>query len=459
MSQAFKPYAYQAYSIRRMIDDPVIGLWQEMGLGKTVCTLTAINDLKYNRFAISKALVIAPKKVAESTWAQEAAKWDHTKHLRVVSILGSATARKRAVWAPGDVYLVNRENVPWLVDYVGDRWPWDMVVIDEATSFKSPSAKRFTALKRVRPMISRMVELTGTPSPQGLMDLWAQIYLLDQGDRLGKFVTHYRERYFDHNPWAHSYEPKDGAEDAIRGKISDICVTMRAQDYLDLPPMITEDIPVVLDDKAHEAYKRMERDMILQVPAGDIVATTAAALSNKLQQLCNGAVYDEDGQVQEIHNCKLEALDELLETLQGQRVLIFYSFRHDASRIQEHLAKHHSQARVRVLDKPQDVDDWNAGKIDVLLAHPASAGYGLNLQGGGNHVIWFGLNWSLELYQQANKRLHRQGQKKPVFIHHLLVKGGRDEDIAAALQDKAATQDSLIDSLKARINRVREEGA
>jgi len=455
MSQIFKPYAYQAYSIRRMIEDPILGLWQEMGLGKTVCALTAINDLKFNRFEVARALVIAPKKVAESTWAQEAAKWEHTKHLRVVPIMGGADKRKRAVWSPGDIYLISRDNVPWLVDYVGDRWRWDMVVVDEATSFKNPSAKRFLALKRIRPRVQRVVELTGTPSPQGLLDLWAQIYLLDQGERLGKYITHYRERYFEHNPWAHTYAPKSGAETAIRDAISDICVTMRAKDYLDLPPVVVEDIPVALDDKAKAAYQQMERDLILQTPEGDITATTAAALSNKLQQLCNGAVYAEGGEVVEVHDCKLDALDELLEALAGQSVLIFYSFRHDASRIRERLAKR--KLRIRALDRPEDVEDWNAGKLDVLLAHPASAGYGLNLQAGGNHVIWFGLNWSLELYQQANKRLHRQGQDKPVFIHHLLVQGGRDEDIAAALHDKATTQDSLIDSLKARIKRVKGE--
>ncbi|MCL6598979.1 MAG: DEAD/DEAH box helicase [Alicyclobacillus macrosporangiidus] len=454
----FVPHAYQRYCINRLITDEAIALFLDMGLGKTVITLTAVNDLKFNRFAVSKVLVIAPKKVAEATWSREARKWDHLHMLRVVPVLGPVQRRIRALNTPGDVYVINRENVPWLVDYYRNAWPFDMVVVDEFSSFKNHQAKRFKALTLVRPHIRRFVGLTGTPAPNGLLDLWAQIYLLDQGERLGKRITHYRERYFEPDKrdrdHVFSYAPKPGAEEVIRERIADICVSMRAEDYLELSPVTSVTVPVVLDSKAKAAYQKLEREMLLEVDEATIDAGSAAVLTNKLLQLCNGAVYDEDKRVVPIHDCKVEAFLELVEALNGKPALVFYSFQHDRERLQRALAK--TGLRVRTLSGPRDQDDWNAGRIDILLAHPASTAYGLNLQEGGNHVIWFGLNWSLELYQQANARLHRQGQRERVIIHHLVVEGGVDEDVMAALEDKRSTQDSLLEALKARIERIRE---
>jgi SNF2 family DNA or RNA helicase len=455
----FVPHAYQEYCIQRMIQDPYLGAFLDMGLGKTSITLTAVNDLKYNRFEISKVLVIAPKKVAEATWSKEAAKWDHLKHLRILLALGSEKQRVRALNTPADLYIINRENVVWLVEYFRNAWPFDMVVVDESSSFKSHQAKRFKALTWVRPHIKRLVELTGTPAPNGLIDLWAQLYLLDEGQRLGKRIGQFRERYFTPDKrnaqQVFSYAPKPGADDAIRSLIGDICVSMKAEDYLQLPDIVTDDIPVMLDAAAQRQYKQLEREMLLQVDESTIDVGTAVALSNKLLQLCNGAVYDDAGAVVEIHRCKVEAFMELIEQLNGQPALVFYNFRHDLTRLEAALQK--SGLRVRRLATPQDETDWNERKIDVLLAHPASAAYGLNLQDGGNHVIWFGLNWSLELYQQANKRLHRQGQTQKVIVHHLVVEGGRDEDVISALNDKGATQDRLIESLKARIEKAKED--
>jgi SNF2 family DNA or RNA helicase len=456
----FVPHAYQKYCINRAINEDVLGMMLDMGLGKTAITLTVINDLKYNRFQVSRALVIAPKKVAESTWSKEAAKWDHLSMLRISSVLGSQAKRIRALNTPADIYVINRENVPWLVEYYRNAWPFDMVVVDESSSFKSHKAKRFKSLTWVRDHISRMIILTGTPAPNGLIDLWAQIYLLDQGQRLGKKITHYRERYFepdqrDRNR-VFSYVPKPGSEEAIHQLIGDICISMSAEDYLELPDCLQVTVPVKLDGKAQAIYTRMEREMLIEVEDAVIDAGSAAVLTGKLLQLCNGAVYDEQHQAVELHSCKIEAFMELVEALQGQPAIVFYNFRHDLDRIKKALAG--SGLRVRELKTPQDEEDWNKRQIDILLAHPASSAYGLNLQDGGNQVIWFSLNWSLELYQQANKRLHRQGQKQKVIIHHLVVEGGRDQDVMAALEDKNATQASLLESLKVRIDKVKKEG-
>lgn len=453
----YTPHPYQKYCIDRVVSDNAVGLFLDMGLGKTVITLTAAAELKCNRFAVNRILIIAPKKVAEATWSKEAAKWDHLKRLRFSLILGSQVKRIKAVNTPADIYIINRENIPWLVDYHRNAWPYDMVVIDESSSFKNHRAKRFKALKMVRGHISRLVELTGTPAPNGLIDLWAQIYLLDGGARLGKSITGFRERYFNPDQrnaqQVFTYKPKDGADDAIDRLIGDICVSMKAEDYLQLPDIVYDDIPVVLDGASSKLYKKLEAEMLLTVDESTIDAGTAAVLSNKLLQLCNGAVYDEERKVVEIHSCKLDAFDELIESLNGQTALVFYNFQHDKDRIKSRLSK--TGLRIRELKTPEDETDWNNKEIDILLAHPASAAYGLNLQDGGNHVIWFGLNWSLELYQQANKRLHRQGQKQKVIVHHLSVVGGRDEDVVAALYEKGATQDRLIDSLKAKIREVK----
>lgn len=405
--------------------------------------------------------MIAPKKVAEGTWTKEAAKWDHTRMLRVSPVLGSQAKRIRALNTPADLYVINRENVCWLVDYYRNAWPFDMVVIDESSSFKSHSAKRFKALAGISSRISRMVELTGTPSPNGLADLWSQVYLLDGGERLGKRYSQFRERYFQPDKrgadgTVYSYEAKPGTEESILAKISDICISMKAEDYLELPDLTYHEVPVELDKKSWKAYQDLERKMILELPEDDelISVTSAVALSNKLLQLANGAVYDEDRQVHEVHDCKIEAFLELVESLQGKPVLVFYNYQHDRERILKALAK--SGLRIRELKTTQDEDDWNAGRIDILLTHPASSAYGLNLQQGGNHVIWFGLTWNYELYTQANKRLHRQGQVNKVIIHHLVSTGTRDEDVMTALKRKDDVQNWVMESLKARIRRIRD---
>lgn len=456
----FKPHAYQQHCIEQILKVKKLGLFLDMGLGKTVTTLTAVKELKYNRFQVRRVLIIAPKKVAEGTWTKEAAKWDHTKMLRVSPVLGSQTKRIRALNTPADLYIINRENVVWLVDYYRNAWPFDMVVVDESSSFKSHSAKRFKALASVGSYIDRLVELTGTPSPNGLDDLWAQVFLLDGGERLGKRYTQFRERYFQPDKrgadgMVYSYEVKPGSEGSILERISDICISMKAEDYLQLPDITYHEIPVELDSKASKAYYEMEREMVLALPEDEeeINVTSAAALSNKLLQLANGAVYDEDHSVHEVHGCKVEAFMELIESLQGKPALVFYNFQHDRTRILKALEK--TGLRVRELKTTQDEDDWNARKIDILLTHPASSAYGLNLQQGGNHVIWFGLTWNYELYTQANKRLHRQGQEEKVIIHHLICSGTRDEDVMEALKRKDDVQSWVMESLKARIRRYR----
>lgn len=456
----FRPHAYQQHCINQILRIKKLGLFLDMGLGKTVTALTAIRELKYNRFAVRRVLVIAPKKVAEGTWTREKDKWDHTRILRVSPALGSQAKRIRALNTPADLYIINRENVCWLVDYYRNSWPFDMVVVDESSSFKSHSAKRFKALAGVSGKIDRMVELTGTPSPNGLEDLWSQVYLLDGGERLGKRYTQFRERYFQPDRrgadgMVYSYAAKPGTEQSILDKISDICISMKAEDYLQLPDITYHEIPVELDAKAKKAYRELERKMVLELPEEEeISVTSAAALSNKLLQLANGAVYDEDRSVHEVHGCKIEAFLELVESLQGKPVLVFYNFQHDRERILKALSG--SGLRVRELKTTWDEDDWNAGLIDILLTHPASSAYGLNLQQGGNHVVWFGLTWNYELYTQANKRLHRQGQTEKVIIHHLVCTGTRDEDVMRALEKKDDVQNWVMESLKARIRAVKE---
>lgn len=456
----FNPHNYQRYAIDRIVSEPYLGCFLDMGLGKTVITLTAINELRYNRWAVARCLVVAPKKVAEATWAAEAAKWEHLKHLRIVPVLGSAAKRLRALNTPGDIWVINRENIPWLVDYYRNAWPFDMVVLDESSSFKNPQSKRFKALKLVRPRISRLVELTGTPAPNGLEDLWAQIYLLDGGARLGRTISSYREAFFTEDraypgQQYRTYSPQAGADGRIREAISDICVSMKAEDYLTLPDYIEDIVPVSLDDKAKRAYKKLERDMLLQVDDQTVTAGTAAVLNGKLLQLCSGAVYDGDGVAAEVHNCKIEAFLEVVEQLHGEHALVFYWFQHERDRLLAALDK--SGLRVRVYQGAADEQAWNAGEVDLLLAHPASCGYGLNLQAGGHHIVWYGYpNWALEIYQQANKRLHRQGQQYPVIAHHLVVQGGMDEAVVAALHDKGDCQEALMQALKARIRKARE---
>lgn len=454
----YKPHDYQAYCTGRIITDCSLGLFLDMGLGKTVITLTAIDELIYDRFVVNKVLVIAPKRVAETTWSTEAGKWDHLQRLRVVKVLGSETQRIRALSTPGDVYVINRENVSWLVDYDCNRWRFDMVVVDELSSFKSSKAQRFKALCLERKHIKRFVGLTGTPASNGLIDLWAQVYLIDGGARLGKSISQFRANFCDCDPHGGhfvTYVIHDGAESIIREAIKDVCLSMSAEDYLELPDCMTIDVPVVLPPKDAARYRQFERELFLQVDEDTLDAGTAAVLSGKLLQFANGAVYTDDKNVVTVHSSKLEALTELVEGLNGEHALVFYSFRHDADRIQAAFAK--SDLAVRQLKSDKDVSDWNDGKVDLLLAHPASAGYGLNLQAGGHHVIWFGLNWSLELYEQANKRLHRQGQADRVIIHRLLTEGTRDMDVAAALEGKSDVQTALLEALKVRVRNAKLE--
>ena len=455
----YKPYPYQKYCSDRIVSDPAVGLMLDMGLGKTAITLSAIKELRYYRWCVGKVLIIAPKKVAESTWDSEAAKWNQLCDLRFSHVLGSAKQREAALEADADIYVINRENVTWLVDYYGHGWPFDMVVIDESSSFKNHQAKRFKSLKIVRSKIKRIVELTGTPCSRSLMDLWAQVYLLDQGARLGRTISSYRDAFFvpdkRNQTTIFSYAPRDGAEEQIYKAIGDICVSMKSEDYLDLPELIYEDMPVVLDKTSQEAYKRLERDALLKVGENEVItAGTAAVLSNKLLQLCNGAVYNEDGEVVKVHDCKIEALLENVEQLGGQHALICYNFKHDRERLLDALKP--LGLRVAVYSGKDEEVAWNNGEIDLMLIQPASCGYGLNLQQGGHHVIWFGLTWSLELYQQTNKRLHRQGQPHPVIVHHLITRGGVDEDVIKSLGRKEDTQESLMQALKARIQKARD---
>ena len=446
----YKPHPYQAYATKRILEGANVGLFLDMGLGKSVITLTAVDQLIYDYLCVRRVLVIAPKKVAEATWQMEIQKWDHLKRLTFATALGNARQREDAVEAGADITIINRENVVWLVEEYGGRWPFDMVVVDESSSFKNPAAKRFKALKRVLPRIHSVVILTGTPAPNGLEDLWSQIYLLDRGERLERYITHYRERYFDHNPWRHEYVPKPGAFEAVQKKIADICVSMKAEDWLTLPDLIVDDVPVMLTGDGLKAYREMEKTMCLDVQGEEISATTAAALTGKLLQLCGGCVYDEEGNVHHVHKAKREALGELLEQLRGEHALLFYGYRHELPGLRITASRY---GRVRDLQSAEDAEAWNRGEVDVLLAHPASCAYGLNLQHGGRHVIWYTLTWSLELYQQANARLYRQGQTRPVIVHRLLVQGGVDQDVARALEGKDMTQAALIEALKARIGR------
>ena len=455
----FIPHDYQRYCITRIIQEEALALFLDMGLGKTVITLTAVCDLIFNRFLVGRCLVIAPKKVAEDTWTREQDKWDHLRLLKIQPVLGAKDKRIRALNSPGNIFVINRENVPWLVDHYRNDWPFDMVVIDESSSFKSHQAKRFRALKNIRRHIRRLIELTGTPSPNGLTDLWAQLYLLDGGRRLGRTLTEYRNNYFvpasRNATTVFSYEPRPGADEAVQELIRDICISLSAKDYLTLPDRIDNVRYIRLDPKARKAYDEMERERILELPDGILDAGSAAVLSGKLLQLATEATADGGAagsrKVVEIHDNKLEGFMELVEELNGKHALVFYNFQHDLDRLHRVLAK--TGLTVRELRGAADIADWNAGQTDILLAHPASVAYGLNLQEGGSDVIWFGLNWNLELYQQANARLHRQGQKHTVYIHHLLAAGTVDEDVMAALRRKGDCQAALLEALKARVEK------
>lgn len=454
----FIPWNYQQYAINHILDHEASGLFLDMGMGKTVSSLTAIDNLLFLGEA-SKILVIAPKRVAEDTWSTEVEKWDHLKHLRISKILGTKKQRKEALYKDADIYITNRENVDWLVDECHKSWIWETVIIDELSSFKSSKAKRFRALKKVRPYFKRIIGLTGTPAPNSLIDLWPQIYLLDGGERLGRTITGYRERYFvpgqSNGYVVYNYNLRPGAEEAIHQKISDICISMMAKDYLDLPERIDNKIMIDLPKKAKDQYKELEKELIINLGAEDITASNAAVLTGKLLQMCNGAIYTEDKEVVEVHDEKLNVLMDIIEAANGKPVLIFYSFKHDLIRIMEMLKK--NKLKGQELKGQEDIKKWNNGEIPILLLHPASAGHGLNLQYGGNIVVWFGLTWSLELYQQANARLHRQGQKETVIIHHIIAKGTVDEDVMAALSNKEINQNTLLNAVKARCKQHSEQ--
>lgn len=453
MSKHFIPRPYQEYAAKLICEKPAVALFLDMGMGKTAATLTAVKSLLYDSFTVRNVLVIAPLRVAETTWVDECREWEELQDLTVVPVLGSRRKRLEALETPADIHTINRENVVWLVEHYGREWPFDMVVIDESSSFKSNKSQRFKALRKVRPLIHRLVELTGTPAPNGLMDLWSQAYLLDRGERLGKTIGEYRRHWF--TPGAGSghivyeWRPKQGAKEEIYQALSDICVSMKSEDYITLPDVLYNRVPVRLPEKARKAYKDLERDLILEVKDEDIVAQTAATLSSKLLQMAAGAVYTEEGQTVEVHKAKLEALQEIIESNPGKPVLVFYWFRHDLER----LSRTFPQAVP--LKTAEDIRAWNAGKIPLLLVHPASAGHGLNLQYGGNIIVWFSLSWSLELYQQANKRLHRSGQEHTVVIHHLIAEGTIDERVMDALAEKKAGQDGMLEALKARIKEIK----
>ena len=445
------PHGYQQYATAKILAQDAVGLFMDMGLGKTVCALTAVHDLLYDTFEANKILIIAPLRVAQSTWPEEAAKWDHLQRLRIIPILGPAKARLEALEREGRIYVVNRENLVWLVDQVGKNWPFDTVIIDELSSFKSPKAHRFRALRKVRSQIRRIVGLTGTPAPNSYLDLWPQIYLLDQGARLGPTINGYRQRYFEADKrgsaLVYSWGLKEGAGAAIEAKLQDLCISLTAADYLKMPERIDNIVKITLPPAAKAAYTRLERELLLRFAKVEIVATSAAVLTGKLLQLANGAVYDEGKVPLWIHDAKLDALGEIIEVNAARPLLVFYSYQHDLTRIRK-------QFGGRTLDRREDVTDWNKGEIPLLLCHPAGAGHGLNLQAGGSLIVWFGLPWSLELYQQANARLYRQGQTETVVINHIVAAGTMDERVLAVLQKKGSGQAGLIEALKARIEEV-----
>lgn len=443
----FKPHDYQRVAMEWILDHEKCGLFLDMGMGKTVSSLTAVELLRDDYLDIGKVLVIAPKRVAEDTWPSEIKKWRHLQALTVSKILGTPAERRRAIQADADVYIVSRDNVAWLVDEVKGDWDFDTLIIDELSSFKNHASKRFKKLKTVTPYFKRVIGLTGTPAPNSYLDLWAQVYLLDRGKRLGKNITAFRRTYFDgiSRGMYTEYKLKPGAKEAIDDAISDICISMSAKDHLDLKEPMLIDVKVAMDAKEKKLYKTMERDAVLELDDDTIAALSAAVVSNKLLQLANGAIYDEDGKTHIVHGRKLDALEELREEAQGENILVFYSFKSDYERIKERFPD------AVKLDGAESIRDWNAGKIKMLLAHPASAGHGLNLQDGGSIIIWYGLTWSLELYQQANARLHRQGQKNTVRIYRLLTEGTVDGRVAKALEGKGIRQEELLEKLKAEI--------
>ena len=460
--KTFKPYPHQEAGVEWILSHPACGLIWGMGTGKTVTTLTALDRILHDYLEDGPVLVIAPKRVALDTWTTESSEWEHLSHLKVSVVIGSAKQRKEALRTvylddPADIYVINRENVVWLVEFFGQYWPFPIVVIDELSSFKSAQSKRWKALRRVRGRIRRIIGLTGTPRPNGLEDLWPEMYLLDLGQRLGKTLGGFRTQYLipdkSNGYVVYSYRPKEGAEAEVYDKISDICMSIKKEDVLSLPGQIYTDITVTPSAPLLKQYKQFERDKVLECldADGEVVAGSAAALTNKLLQFANGAIYDMDGGVHELHDLKLDALEELVEQAGGDPVLILYAYKHDEARIA-------SRIQCRKLDTAQDIKDWNAGKIPVAIAHPASIGHGLNLQYGGHILIWFGLTWSLELYQQANERLNRPGQTEVCRIFHIVLKGTHDERVLRALERKEKGQTAAIEALRLEVLKEVENG-
>lgn len=451
---------YQKACVQHIIANPYCGVFLDMGLGKTVSTLTAINYLMNDYCEINSVLIIAPKRVAESVWQEEAEKWEHLKNLSFSKIVGPKLQRLNATRLKADIHIISRDNIAWLCTLYGGRLPFDMVVIDELSSFKSYKSVRFKAMRTARPYIKRFVGLTGTPAPNGLIDLWPQIYLMDRGDRLEKTITRYREKYFrpEHTNGhiVYSYRLLSDSEQAIHKKIQDICISMRADDYLEMPMRTDNYINLKMPNSLKKRYDDFEKNKVLDLLSenelNEISAINAAALSNKLLQFANGAIYDENKNIFPIHDIKLEALKEIVENSNGQSVLIAWTYQFDRDRILEYLKEY----KPRELKTKKDIDDWNNNKIQVMLAHPASAGHGLNLQAGGSIIVWFGQTWSLELYQQFNARLYRQGQQNHVIIHHLILLGTHDEDVVKALKNKDTKQNRLMDSIKAKINKYKK---
>lgn len=455
----YNPHDYQKYATEYIETNPVAAVLLDMGLGKTSITLTAVNDLMFDYFDVHKALVIAPLRVARNTWSAEIEKWEHLRDLKYSIAVGTEAERLAALKAEADIYIINRENVQWLVEQSGVPFNYDMVVIDELSSFKNHQAKRFKALMKVRPKAKRVVGLTGTPSSNGLMDLWAEFRLLDMGERLGRFIGQYRTAYFRPDKMnghiVYSYKPLPNAEKQIYEKISDITISMKATDHLPMPELISSNYPVYLSEEERKRYESLKRDLILELPEGEITAANAAALSGKLCQMANGAIYSDDESVLRIHDRKLDALEDIIESANGKPLLVAYWYKHDLERIMERLDK--LKVNYAKLDTDASIKKWNAKELDVALIHPASAGHGLNLQSGGETLVWFGLTWSLELYQQTVARLWRQGQTADtVVIQHIVTEGTDDLKILKALEQKDFTQASLIDAVKADIEKIRQ---
>ena len=450
----YKPHKYQQYAIEFIKQHPIAAILLDLGMGKTSIVLSCLNYLMFESFEVSKVLIIAPLRVARNTWSDEIKKWDHLKGLRYSIAVGTAAERIKALKADADIYIINRENVPWLIEESGLPFDYDMVVVDELSSFKNWKAKRFKALMKVRPKVKRIVGLTGTPSSNGLMDLFAEFKVLDMGERLGRFISQYRVNFFKpdrvNGPIVYSYKLLPGAEDRIYEKISDITISMKASDYLEMPELISTEYKVYLDDEERAKYEELKNELVLQLPGAEITAANAATLSGKLSQLANGAIYDDDGSVNAFHERKLDALEDLIESANGKPVLVAYWFKHDLKRITERLTA--LKVNFQRLDSDESIRKWNAGELQVGLIHPASAGHGLNLQEGGNTIIWFGITWSLELYSQTIGRLFRQGQKaKNVTVIHIITDGTVDERILKALEAKDSTQRALIDAVKAEV--------